>query len=295
MASRSSLNDCCGRPGTSPCARPAGSGSGAVGVWPSELRGGAQQRLCGERWVSPGWFDIAAARAITAPNDDGTDVARLVLHLVDRSLITADRDGGSARYRLLETLRAYGLERLEERGELDAARGRHARWAVELVTQAARGLRGADEASWAATLDRHFSDLRTAHSWLTGQDTERSLGMCAGLHWYALWRCQSEVFRWADVSAAAATGSHSPFYPEVLASAAFGAAYRGDLQTADTAAHAALDAAQGLAPINARRPLEALGDIAIFRGDLTRASDLYRHPYALSITPRTSLHPTSHP
>ena len=67
-------------------------------------------------------------------------MARLVLHLVDRSLITADRDGGAARYRLLETLRDYGLERLEERGELDAARGRHARWAAELVTQAARGL-----------------------------------------------------------------------------------------------------------------------------------------------------------
>ena len=60
-----------------------------------------------------GWFDIGAARAVTAQGDDGTDVARLVLHLVDRSLITADRDGGAARYRLLETLRVYGLERLE--------------------------------------------------------------------------------------------------------------------------------------------------------------------------------------
>ena len=153
-----------------------------------------------------------------------------------------------------------------------------------LVTRAARGLRGADEASWAATLDRHFSDLRAAHSWLTGQDTERSLGMCAGLHWYALWRCQSEVFRWADVSAAAATGSGSLSYPEALASAAVGAAYRGDLQAADTAAHAAFDAAQGLAPISARRPLEALGDIAIFRGELMRASDLYQKAYDLSMS-----------
>jgi predicted ATPase len=64
------------------------------------------------------------------------------LHLVDRSLITAGRDGSAARYRLLETLRGYGLERLEERGDLDTARGRHARWAMELVTQAARGRRG---------------------------------------------------------------------------------------------------------------------------------------------------------
>jgi predicted ATPase len=101
-------------------------------------------------------------------------------------LITADRDDGTARYRLLETLRSYGLERLEERGELDAARGRHARWSGELVTQAARGLRGSGEAEWAARLDRHFDDLRAAHGWLTGQDTELSLRMAAGLHWYAL-------------------------------------------------------------------------------------------------------------
>ena len=210
-------------------------------------------------------------------------MARLVLHLVDRSLVTADRNGGTTRYRLLETLRSYGLEQLKEQGELDAARGRHARWAAGLAAQAARGLRGADEASWAETLDRHFSDLRAAHSWLTGQDTGLSLRMAAGLHWYALWRCQSEVFRWADVSVAAAAGSRSPFYPEVLASAALGAVYRGDLQTADIAAHAAFDAAHGLAPITARRPLQALGDIAIFRGELRRAADLYCQAYDLSI------------
>ena len=230
-----------------------------------------------------GWFDIGAARAVTAPGDDGTDVARLVLHLVDRSLITADRDGGAARYRLLETLRGYGLERLEQRGDLDAARGRHARWAAELVTQAARGLRGPGEAGWAARLDSHIGDLRAAHSWLTGHDTELSLRMCAELHWYALLRCQSEVFRWADVSAAAAAGSRSPFYPQALASAAWGAVYRGDLQAADTAAHAALDAAQGLAPITARRALQALGDLAIYRGDLQRAADRYLHAYDLSM------------
>jgi predicted ATPase len=71
---------------------------------------------------------------LAPPDDDSTGVTRLVLHLVDRSLITADRYGGAARYRLPETLRGYGLERLEESCDLDAAHGRHARWAVELVT-----------------------------------------------------------------------------------------------------------------------------------------------------------------
>ncbi len=255
----------------------------AVADWSYQLLTTAQRRLFDELSVFRGWFDIGAARAITAPDDDGIEVARLVLHLVDRSLIIAGRDGGAARYRMLETLRGYGLERLQERGELDAARGRHARWAVELVTQAARGLRGAGEAGWAARLDSHIGDLRAAHSWLTGHDTELSLRMCAELHWYALLRCQSEVFRWAEVSAAAAAGSRSPFYPQALASAAWGAVYRGDLQAADTGAHAALDAAQGLAPITARRALEALGDVAIYTGDLDRAADRYLRAYDLSV------------
>jgi predicted ATPase/DNA-binding SARP family transcriptional activator len=255
----------------------------AVVDWSYEQLAPAEQDLFGQLSVFHGSFDAPAARAIAAGREDAGDVTRILLHLVDRSLITAELEGGVTRYRFLETLRSYGLERLKEHGELDAACGRHARWAAELVARAARGLRGADEASWAGTLERHFSELRAAHSWLVGQDTQLSLRMVAQLHWYALWRCQSEVFRWADVAAAAAAGTRSPFYPDALASAAFGAVYRGDMQAAGTAAHAALDAAQGLAPINARRPLEALGEVAIFRGELMHASDLYQKAYDLSI------------
>jgi predicted ATPase/DNA-binding SARP family transcriptional activator len=255
----------------------------AVMDWSYEQLPPSAQELFGQLSVFHGWFDISAARAVTAWQVGGPDAAHAVLHLTDRSLITADRTSGGTRYRLLETLRSYGLERLEERGELAAARSWHAHWAVDLVTQAAAGLRGADEARWAAALDSHFDDLRAAHSWLSGHDTRLSLRMTAELHWYALSRCQSEVFRWADVSAAAAAGSSSQFYPEALASAAFGAIYRGDLQAGDSAAQAALAAARGQDPMAARRPLQALGDVAIFGGDPKRAASLYREAYDLSV------------
>jgi predicted ATPase/DNA-binding SARP family transcriptional activator len=255
----------------------------AVVDWSYHQLPPSEQELFDQLSVFPGWFDISAARAVTARQEGGPDAAHAVLHLTDRSLVTADRTSGGTSYRLLETLRGYGLERLEERGELAASRTRHARWAVDLATQAADGLCGADEARWAAALDLHLDDLRATHSWLSGHDTRLSLRMTAELHWYALSRCQSEVFRWADVSAAAAAGSNSPFYPEALASAAFGAIYRGDLQAGDTAAQAALAAARGQDPIAARRPLEALGDVAIFGGDPERAASLYRKAYDLSV------------
>jgi hypothetical protein len=57
----------------------------------------------------------------------------------------------------------------------------------------------------------------------------------------------------------------------------------GDLQAAETGAQAALDAARGLAPITARRALQALGDLAIYTGDLDRAADRYRRAYDLSM------------
>ncbi len=255
----------------------------AVVDWSYDQLAPEQQALFGQLSVFQASFDASAAEAVAAGIGDAGDVTRALLHLVDCSLVTAELDGGVTRYRLLETLRSYGQERLKQQGELDTARDRHARWAAELVAQAAHGLRGAGEARWAGTLERHLSDLRAAHSWLTGQDTERSVCMTAELHWYALWRCQSEVFRWADVAAAAAAGSRSPCYPDALASAAFGAIYRGDMRAAGTAARAALGAARGLEPIRARRPLEALGELAIFRGELTDASNLYQRAYDLSI------------
>ncbi len=255
----------------------------AVVDWSYRQLTPAQRRVFDQLAVFGGSFDAAAARAVAGGHGATGDVSHVMLHLVNRSLVTAAHDDGTTGYRLLETLRGYGLERLSERGELDAVRGRHARWAADLVTRAAHGLRGPAEARWARTLDRHFSDLRAAHTWLTGQDTELSLRMTAGLHWYALWRCQPEVFRWADVSAAAGAGSRSPCYPEALASAAFGAVYRGDLQAAGAAAYAALGAARGMAPVCARRPLEALGDVAIFRGELGRAARAYNKAYDLSV------------
>ena len=176
----------------------------AVVDWSYEQLTPGQQDLFGQLAVFHGSFDAAAASAVADGPGDPAAVTRLLLHLADRSLVTAELDGDTTRYRLLETLRGYGLERLTERGQLDEARARHARWAADLVAQAERGLRGAAEASWAGTLERYFGDLRAAHAWMCGQDPELGLRMSAQLHWYALWRCHSEIYRWADASTAAA-------------------------------------------------------------------------------------------
>jgi predicted ATPase len=82
-----------------------------------------QRRLA----IFPGGFTLEAASAVAA--DDGiapSEVIDCVANLVTKSLVTADTGGAEVRYRLLETTRAYALEKLVQAGEFDAAARRHA-------------------------------------------------------------------------------------------------------------------------------------------------------------------------
>jgi hypothetical protein len=162
--------------------------------------------------------------------------------------------------------------------------GRHAHWALELAERAATELAGPREGEWAGAVREHLDELRAAHAWLVGSDSEASLRLAVALHPYALWRVQSEVLRWAEVAAGAAGASGSPRLSAVLASAATGAWQRGDLAAADAAARAALEAAQDLDRQGHRPALEALADVAILFGDLSEADTLFREAYELALT-----------
>ena len=87
--------------------------------------------------VFAGGFDVAAAEEVCAgagvPKDDVLD---LLASLVDKSMVVAERAPGGSRYRLLETLREYGEERLVERGEVGSTRDRHLRRYVDVAASA---------------------------------------------------------------------------------------------------------------------------------------------------------------
>jgi predicted ATPase/class 3 adenylate cyclase/DNA-binding CsgD family transcriptional regulator len=73
-----------------------------------------------------GGFDLEAAQAVAGGGDmQRFEVLDLLALLVDKSLVVADNSGGPTRYRLLETVRQYALEKLAESGEADAVRSRH--------------------------------------------------------------------------------------------------------------------------------------------------------------------------
>lgn len=118
--------------------------------------------------VFPGGFDLDAARAVVADGPVSEfDVVDALAHLVDRSLVGRGTAGdGSARYHLLETLRAYGRDHLSDTGELDQVRGRHARFIAGAVVGLQTDLFGPDERRWLHRLREYVPDMLAALEWL---------------------------------------------------------------------------------------------------------------------------------
>ena len=220
----------------------------AVVDWSYEQLADDEKAGFGQLAVFAGRFRLEDAEGVGVP-------PRVVAALVDRSLVE-----GRGHYRLLDTLRAYGIERLRARYELGEARDRHARWVVATAERAAKALAGPREPAWSSRLADLIDELRSAHAWLVGQAPALAVRLSDALHPWAFWRTHSEAFRWAEVVAGTTADAAA------LASAAAGAWQRGDLDAAEAAARAALPH---------RRAVEALADVAFMRGDLARASALF--------------------
>jgi predicted ATPase/DNA-binding SARP family transcriptional activator len=150
--------------------------------WSWGLLEEADRRLLRRLSVFSGGWTVAAAEAVCA--GDGLDPAEVLeglFRLVDRSLVVAV-GGDPARFRLLETLRAYGAERLAEAGEAGAVAARHTGWFLELATQAATHRTAR---RWLRRLDADYDNLRATLDRATAApDPETALRLAGALGWY---------------------------------------------------------------------------------------------------------------
>jgi len=114
--------------------------------------------------VFAGGWTLAAAEAVLSAGDvDEAMVLELLVGLVDKSLVMVEAEG--TRYRLLETVREYAQERLEESGEEAGVRKRHLEFYLALAEKAAPGLSGPEQASWLKQLDGDRENILAAHAW----------------------------------------------------------------------------------------------------------------------------------
>lgn len=148
-----------------------------------------QERLMWARVsVFAGGLDLDAAEAVCA--GDGItreEVLDLVCGLVDKSILLREEHGSRVRYRLLEIIRQYGLERLAEHGQVETFQRRHRDYYRELAAQARRQLFGPAQVAWFARLRLEHANLHTAleHCFAHREEAEAGLTMAADLlyHW----------------------------------------------------------------------------------------------------------------
>lgn len=179
----------------------------AVVTWSYELASEPCRRLFARLAPFAGGWTLEAAEQVCAdPNGDiaSDDVLAYLGHLIDQSLVHTEEEAGETRYRLLETLRAYAAERLEEYGETEAVRRRHAEHHLALAEAAEMGLRGPEQARWAARLAREYDNIQAALRWTTESVEAILAHRLVGALW-AYWHTRPRGFE----------GSH--WYERVLA------------------------------------------------------------------------------
>jgi predicted ATPase/DNA-binding SARP family transcriptional activator/DNA-binding CsgD family transcriptional regulator len=170
--------------------------------WSYDLLGELERDLFGRLSVFAGGWTLEAAEVVgpePGSSVEEQDVLDLLGRLVDKSLVVAEADGvGEARYRMLEPVRQYAREKLEEGGEAEQVRRRHAAWFLHLVEEAEPHLKGQRQVAWLERLEREHDNLRAAMRWLLEEgEVERAvrLAWALRLFWYVRGH-QSEGYRY---------------------------------------------------------------------------------------------------
>ncbi len=169
--------------------------------WSYDLLSEHERALFRRLSVFAGGFDLAAAEAIW-PDSDPLDHLE---QLVDKSLVTVEQlSDESVRYRLLETLRRYGAERLAEAGEEEETRERHFSHYLA-IAERAYPQRIEDESASLARLEVDHDDLRIALAWSRARPHDL-LRLASSLGWF--WHLRShyrEGRRWLEEALAVDT------------------------------------------------------------------------------------------
>ena len=144
--------------------------------WSYDLLSDKERALLRGLAVFAGGWVLAAAEAVGADGEvKSADVLDLLDRLVQKSLVEFDAE--SDRYRLLETVRQYAVERLGEAGEEVAARSRHLRCQVMLTQHAFWKLLGPEQRTWMVRLDAELENLLAAHRWADRAEDGGELGL----------------------------------------------------------------------------------------------------------------------
>ncbi|MFE5699246.1 ATP-binding protein [Rhodococcus koreensis] len=239
--------------------------------WSYDLCTPDERALWGRLAVFAGGFELDSAEGICAGDLAPGDVLDVVASLVDKSILIREEAGDVVRFRLLDTLRDYGLERLRESGEYDSVRRKHRDWFERLASDARSGWIGPRQLEWVARLNREQPNLREALEFSVRQPAENESALRIANALYLFWRSfglLNEGRHWFDRALTPAPTADTAERITALHAAGMLAGAQGDLEVA----RAFVEEGRVLADRSGDTSMRALvtsaeGFVSLFRGD----------------------------
>jgi predicted ATPase/DNA-binding SARP family transcriptional activator len=246
--------------------------------WSYELLGTKEQLFLQRLSSFTGEATLGAAEAVCSGGViEPDDILDLMTVLIDRSLVALKTQGeGESRYALLETIRQYGQDLLEQSGESLEVRHRHARFFLQFAIEAEEHMSGPAQAEWLGRLEAEYNNLRAALALFIEREPVRALELALVLK--PFWEVRAHFVEgrgWLERAL-----KHSRDVPSVLRARALGVAGRLAWYQEDfPGAQALLNESLGLLDaLGERRSavvvLGDLGQLAVAEGDYVRARSL---------------------
>ena len=193
--------------------------------WSYDLLDESEQRVLDRLSVFAGSFSLDAAEAVTSGGVvDRADVFELLAGLVARSLVQADTAGNETRYRLLETVRQYAQERLDDAGETESVRAAHPRWCAALVEDLVQLAQTGERLPRVDSGASEADNVRAALAWAVevgDVDTLLRFFTSRGIWWANVHEINYAVQQAAARALEVPGVAEDPRYPLVLVEAAF--------------------------------------------------------------------------
>jgi predicted ATPase/class 3 adenylate cyclase len=154
--------------------------------WSHDLLTAPEQILLRRLSAFVGGWTLEAAEQVCAGNGlESDEILDLLTHLVDKSLVGMDEAAQEPRYRMLETIREYALEKLSESAEGEQVRHRHLDFVLDLAEEAEPRIFTKEGPTWLDRLDAELDNLRAALEWAESlKDAAAGLRLAGTVYWF---------------------------------------------------------------------------------------------------------------
>ncbi|WP_430330842.1 ATP-binding protein [Rhodococcus sp. ACT016] len=225
--------------------------------------------------VFAGSFEMDAVEGVLAVESAHGDLLDLVTSLVDKSILIRDEVDSTVRYRMLDTLRDYGRDQLDDPVERADLQRRHRDWYEDLVLRARSDWIGPRQVEWTGRLDREQPNLRDAFEFSVTDpgSGDAALRIASALHDYFLLRGRLSEGRYWLERALAGEGTSQAARVEAIVAGSMLASLQRDIPAATALAEEARRLAHGLSDADASALADyALGLVAVAEGDIPRGA-----------------------